>query len=418
MKSYIIEGGNKLEGEVNVSGSKNASLPIIASTILNSSITKLYNVPDIRDTRITLKILRLLGCKIKINSGKIEINSKNMHGKEIPEELMREMRSTVVLAGAILGRFKQVSFSYPGGCDIGSRPIDLHLNAFKKLGIQIEEECGFIKCKCDKIIGNDINLDFPSVGATENIILASVLAEGITTITNAAMEPEIVDLVNCLNKMGAKIEGAGTNEIKIMGVKKLKSIGYKIMPDRIEAGTLLCMGAVTGGKIKLNNVCAEHIVPVIHKLQETGCIIKLEKNTIELEAPKKIKQIEIKTMPYPGFPTDLQPIFGAMLTTAKGTSIIVENIFENRYKYMNELKRMGAKITIEGKTAVIKGVKKLSCANVESADLRGGAALVLAALTTKGKCRISNIEYILRGYENLDKKLTKLGASIILEEGE
>ena len=418
MKSYIIEGGKKLEGEVKISGSKNASLPIIASCILNSNITKLYNVPSIRDTQITLKILRLLGCRIKKNSGKIEINSKNMTKKEIPEELMREMRSTVILAGAILGRFKEVTFSYPGGCDIGSRPIDLHLNAFRKLGIQIEEESGFIHCKCDKIVGNDINLDFPSVGATENIILASVYVEGTTTITNAAMEPEIVDLANCLNKMGAKIEGAGTNEIKITGVKKLKSISYRIMPDRIEAGTFLCMVAVTGGNIKLLNVCAEHLVPVIHKLQEAGSEITILKDSILIKAPKRLKPVEIKTMPYPGFPTDLQPIFGAMLTTAKGTSVIVENIFENRYKYMNELKRMGANITIEGKTAVIKGVKKLSSTNVQSADLRGGAALVLAALGAKGRSKINNIEYILRGYERLDEKLTKLGASILLEEGE
>lgn len=418
MKSYIIEGGKKLEGEVKISGSKNASLPIIASCILNDNITKLYNVPNIRDTQITLKILRLLGCKIKKNSGKIEINSKNMTEKEIPEELMREMRSTVILAGAILGRFKEVTFSYPGGCDIGSRPIDLHLSSFRKLGIQIEEESGFIHCTCDRIIGNDINLDFPSVGATENIILASVYAEGITTITNAAMEPEIVDLANCLNKMGAKVEGAGTNEIKITGVKKLKSISYGIMPDRIEAGTLLCMAAATGGNIKLLNVCSEHLVPVIHKLQEAGSNITILKNNITIKAPRRLKPIEIKTMPYPGFPTDLQQVFGAMLTTAKGTSVIVENIFENRYKYMTELKRMGAKVTIEGKTSIIKGVKKLSCASVQSPDLRGGAALVLAALTTKGESKISHIEYILRGYEKLDEKLIKLGASIVLEEGE
>ncbi len=418
MKSYIIEGGKKLEGDVKVSGSKNASLPIIASCILNGDTTKLYNVPNIRDTQITLKILRLLGCKIKKNSGKIEINSKNMTGKDIPEELMREMRSTVILAGAILGRFKEVTFSYPGGCDIGSRPIDLHLSSFKKLGIQIEEESGFIHCTCDKIIGNDINLDFPSVGATENIILASVYAEGNTTITNAAMEPEIVDLANCLNKMGAKVEGAGTNEIKITGVKKLKSISYGIMPDRIEAGTLLCMTAATGGNVKLLNVCSEHLVPVIHKLQEAGCNITISKNDIIIKAPRRLKPVEIKTMPYPGFPTDLQQVFGAMLTIAKGTSVIVENIFENRYKYMTELKRMGAKVTIEGKTAVIKGVKKLSCASVQSPDLRGGAALVLAGLTAKGKTKISHIEYILRGYEKLEEKLTKLGASIVLEEGE
>lgn len=250
MKSYIIEGGKKLEGEVKISGSKNASLPIIASTILSANTIKLYNVPDIRDTRITLNILKLLGCKIRRNSGKIEVNSKNMNEIEIPENLMHEMRSTVILAGAILGRFKKVSFSYPGGCDIGARPIDLHLSSFKKLGVEISEEAGFIHCKCDKIVGNDINLDFPSVGATENIILASVFAEGTTKIINAAMEPEIVDLANCLNKMGAKIVGAGTNEIKITGVKNLKSISYSIMPDRIEAGSFLCMACVTRWKNK------------------------------------------------------------------------------------------------------------------------------------------------------------------------
>lgn len=416
MKSYIIEGGRKLEGEVRISGSKNASLPIIASTILNSDITKLYNVPNIHDTQITLKILRLLGCKVKKNNGKIEINSKNMKEKAIPEELMREMRSTVVLAGAILGRFKEVTFSYPGGCDIGARPIDLHLKAFKKLGVQIEENSGFIHCKTDKIIAADINLDFPSVGATENIILAAVYADGITTITNAAMEPEIEDLAKCLNKMGAKIEGAGTNNIRITGVKKLKSISYSIMPDRIEAGTILCAGAITGGNVKLLNVCADNLMPVIDKLQEAGCNIEIEKNTILLKAPKRLKPIQIKTMPYPGFPTDLQPIFGGMLTIAKGTSIIVENIFENRYKYMTELKRMGAKITIEGKMAVIKGVRKLSGASVDSTDLRGGAALVLASLAAKGKSKVNCIEYILRGYENLDKKLNQLGANIRVEE--
>lgn len=418
MKSYVVEGGNKLNGEVKISGSKNASLPIIAATILNSNFSKLYNVPNIKDTRITLEILKLLGCTVKKKGGKIEVNSKKMTGKEIPEELMREMRSTVILAGAILGRFKEVTFSYPGGCDIGTRPIDLHINAFRKLGIQIEETSGVIRCSCERIIGNDINLDFPSVGATENIILAAICAEGITTITNAAMEPEIIDLAEFLNKMGAKIEGAGTNEIKITGVKKLNSVSYKIMPDRIEAGTFLCMGAATGGKVKITDVYPEYLVPIVEKLKEAGCKIQVDKTSIELEAPKKLKPLEIKTMPYPGFPTDLQSVFGAMLVNAKGTSIIVENIFENRYKYMGELKRMGAKITIEGKTAVIKGTKKLCAANVTSADLRGGAALVLASLCAKGTSKINNIEYIFRGYENLDEKLTKLGACIKLEEGE
>ncbi len=356
--------------------------------------------------------MKILGCKIRSNSGKIEINSKNITKTEIPENLMRQMRSTVILAGAILGRFKKVTFSYPGGCEIGARPIDLHLAAFKKMGIQIEENSGFIKCSCDKITAADINLDFPSVGATENIILAAVLAEGTTVINNAAMEPEIVDLANCLNRMGAKVQGAGTNVIKITGVKKLKGAGYKIMPDRIEAGTFLCAAAITGSKIKVNNVVPEHIVPVIHKLQEAGCRFLIEKNCIEIEAPKKLKSIEIKTMPYPGFPTDLQQIFGSMLTVAKGTSIIVENIFENRFKYISELTRMGAKITQEGKTAIIVGKRKLTGATVQGNDLRGGAGLIIAGLAAKGKTKVENIQYVLRGYENLDEKLNLLGANI------
>ena len=414
MSSYIIDGGNRLEGEVNISGSKNASLPIIAASILNSNITKLYNVPNIHDTQITLEILKILGCKVTKKSDKIIIDSRKMNKTEIPEELMRQMRSSVVLAGAIVGRFKNTKISYPGGCDIGSRPIDLHLSGFKRLGIEVEEESGYIKCKCEKIIGNTVQLDFPSVGATENIMLASVLAEGETIIANAAMEPEIVDLQNMLNKMGAKIEGAGTNIIKITGVKNLKEVSYTIMPDRIEAGTFLCAGAITAGKIKINNVNPSHLAPILHKLEECGCKIETQKNSIKLEAPKKLKAVDIKTMPYPGFPTDMQSIFATMLAVSKGTSMIVENIFENRYKYTNELKRMGAKITVEGKTAVIKGIRRFSGANVNSTDLRGGAALVIAGLAAKGKTTVNNIEYILRGYEKLDKKLSLLGAKIAL----
>jgi len=416
MLNYIVEGGKKLEGSVSISGSKNASLPIIAATILSSKTSKLYHVPNIHDTQITLKILKLLGCKVKKERDKIEIDTKRMNKTEIPEDLMRQMRSTVIMAGAIIGRFKEATFSYPGGCEIGSRPIDLHLAAFKKLGINIEEKGGFIHCKCDKIIGTEIDLDFPSVGATENIILATVLSEGTTTITNAAMEPEIEDLAKFLNKMGAKIEGAGTNIIKITGVKQLKQVSYKIMPDRIETGTYLCMAAITGGKIKVLNAEPDHITPILHKLQECGCKIETTEKTIELEAPKRLKAVDIKTMPYPGFPTDMQSIFGAMLTQSKGTSVIIENIFENRYKYTSELKKMGAKIQIEGKIAVIKGVKKLNASKVEACDLRGGAALVLAALASKGTTYISNIEYIQRGYDNLEEKLQSLGANIKLKD--
>ena len=415
MPNYIIEGGKKLNGTIPVSGSKNASLPIIAGAILSGKTTKLYHVPNIHDTQITLKILEHLGCKVKKNHDKIEINTKNMKDTKIPEELMNQMRSTVIMAGAILGRFKSATFSYPGGCEIGARPIDLHLSAFKKLGINIEEKGGFIQCICDKIVGTNIDLDFPSVGATENIILATVLAEGATTITNAAKEPEIEDLAKFLNKMGAKIEGAGTNNIVITGVKELKEVSYKVMPDRIEAGTYLCMVAATGGKINLLETEPKHITPILHKLQECGCKIETGNHFIKLEAPKKLKAIDIKTMPYPGFPTDMQSVFGAMLSISRGTSIIIENIFESRYKYCTELVKMGAKIQIEGKMAVIKGVRKLCASKVKANDLRGGAALVLAGLVAKGNTKVEKIEYILRGYEGLDEKLKKLGANIKVE---
>ena len=292
------------------------------------------------------------------------------------------------------------------------------MKAFRNLGVNIEEEAGYINCSCDKIKSSEISLDFPSVGATENAMIASVLADGKTIITNAAMEPEIIDLQNFLNKMGAKISGAGTNVVTIEGVHNLKDISYKIMPDRIEAGTFLCAAAITGGNITIKNVIPENLTPVLHKLEECGCKLNVKKDEIAIDSPKKLKAIDIKTMPYPGFPTDMQSVFASMITIAKGTSIVIENIFENRYKYTNELKRMGAKITIEGKTAIIKGVRRLSKANVKATDLRGGASLVIAALNAKGKTKIEDIEYVLRGYEDFDKKLKNIGAKIKLEEGE
>lgn len=412
MSSYIIEGGHKLEGTVKISGSKNASLPILAATVLNVGKTTLYNVPNIQDTQMMFKILETLGGKVEKKNNKIIIDTSKINKFEIPEELMHKMRSSVILAGALLGRYKKAIFSYPGGCDIGSRPIDLHLRSFEKLGINVVQNYGNIICDAEKIKGEKIDLDFPSVGATENAILASVLAEGTTTITNSAREPEIIDLQNFLNKMGAKIIGAGTNEIQITGVKKLKDISYNIMPDRIETGTFLCLAVATKGNLILENTNAEHITPVITKLQEAECKIEIEKNKIKINSNKKIKALDIKTMPYPGFPTDMQSVFSAMLTTAKGTSIIVENIFENRFKYTQELNKMGAKITVEGKSAIIRGVRKIYGANVKATDLRGGAALVLAGLSAKGITKVENIEYILRGYENFDKKLRNINANI------
>ena len=412
MSEYIIEGGKKAEGEVIISGSKNASLPIIAATILNKGKTILYNVPKIHDTQMMFEILKKLGGKVSIKNNKVVIDTSDIKKYEIPEDLMRQMRSSVIIVGALVGKYKEATFSYPGGCDIGTRPIDLHLKAFEKLGININKNYGNITCTCDKILGEKIDLEFPSVGATENAILASCLAEGRTIITNAAREPEIIDLQNFLNKMGAKIKGAGSSQIEIEGVKKLKDISYNIMPDRIEAGTFLCMAAITNGNMILKNVNSEHIVPVIDKLQEAGCKLKVQKNEIEIKGAKRLKAVDIKTTPYPGFPTDMQSVFATTLTTAKGTSMIIENIFENRYKYTQELIRMGAKITVEGKTAVIKGVRKLYGATVKATDLRGGAAVVLAGIAARGITTVENIEYILRGYEKFDEKIRNLGINI------
>ena len=412
MSKFIIQGGKKLEGEVKISGSKNAALPIIAATVLNGGKTTLYNIPDIQDVQTMFEIIKDIGGNVTKKKNKVIIDTSKIHTYEIPDHLMRKMRSSVILAGALIGKYHKARFSCPGGCDIGARPIDLHLKGFEKLGINIKEEFGEIVCSTEKILGTQIHLDFPSVGATENIILASCLGDGTTIITNAAREPEIEDLAKYLNKMGAQIKGVGTDKVEIIGVSKLAEISYNIMPDRIEAGTYLVAGAITGGKVKIINVCPEHIEPILHKLEEANCKLEIGKNTILIEAPKRIKAVDVKTMPYPGFPTDMQSIFGALLTTAKGTSVITENIFESRYKYVQELNRMGAKINVEGRTAIIKGTKKIQGANVVATDLRGGAALILEALAAKGITEIDNIYYVLRGYEKIEEKLKKLGAKI------
>ena len=416
MSKFIIQGGKKLEGEIKISGSKNAALPIIAATVLNAGTTTLYNVPDIQDVNTMFEILKKIGATIKRKNNKIIINTNKVHTYEIPDDLMRQMRSSVILAGALIGKYHKAKFSCPGGCDIGSRPIDLHLKGFEKLGVDIKEEYGEIYCNTEKIVGTQIHLDLPSVGATENIILASCLGEGTTVITNAAREPEIEDMIKYLNKMGAKINGAGTDKVEIIGVKRLAEVSYNIMPDRIEAGTYLVAGAITSGDIKLLNVNSFHIESILNKLEETNCKLNINKDEIEIIAPRRVKSVDIKTMPYPGFPTDMQSIFGALLITAKGTSVITENIFESRYKYAQELIRMGAKINVEGRTAIIKGTKKIQGTNVVATDLRGGAALIMAGLYAKGITQIDNIHYILRGYEKIDEKLKKLGAKIHVEK--
>ena len=412
MSEYIIKGGKKIAGEIAISGSKNAALPIIAASILNAGKTTLYNVPQIHDTKMMFEILKKLGGKVTKKQNKVIIDTEKINKYEIPEDLMREMRSSVIFVGALIGRHREATFSYPGGCDIGTRPIDLHLKAFEKLGININKNYGNIACSCDKITGEKINLDFPSVGATENAMLLATLAEGKTEISNAAREPEIIDLQNFLNRMGAKIRGAGSSQIIIEGVKMLKDVSYNIMPDRIEAGTFLTLAGMSNSNFLVKNVEALHLLPVIDKLEEADCKLKIGKNEIEIQGPKKIKAVDIKTMPYPGFPTDMQSIFLTLLTIAKGTSMVVENIFENRYKYTQELIRMGAKIKIEGNTAIVKGVKRLYGAKVKATDLRGGAALVLAGTIAKGKTNIQNIQYIKRGYEKLEQKLKKIGVDI------
>ena len=413
MGCYRIKGGAKLEGEVAISGSKNSSLPIIAACILNGGVTQLYNVPDIKDTNGMFEILKDLGCVIKKKGKKVIIDSSNINKFQINEDLMRKMRSSVIIVGSLMARFGEAVFSYPGGCEIGSRPIDLHIGGFKKLGINIDESTGYIVCKCDKIVPAEIHLDFPSVGATENLILASVFADGETVIFNAAAEPEIIDLQNFLNKMGARVSGAGSNVVKVAGVKRLKEISYNVMPDRIEAGTFLAYGAMTGGNVELLHVNCEHIVPVISKLEEAGCKIFKEKDRIILNAPKRLRAVNIQTLPYPGFPTDMQSVFLAMLSVARGTSVVTENIFENRFRCVPELVRMGAKISVSGSNAVIHGIRRLVGQSVSCYDLRGGAALVGAALRARGVTSIDNVELIERGYENLEFKLKGLNVDFV-----
>lgn len=412
MSKYVINGGNKLEGSVDISGSKNSALPIIAACILNGGKTNLYNVPNINDTEGMLEILKDLGCNIKKKGKKICIDSSKINKYDIDSKLMNKMRSSVIIVGAILARFKKASFSYPGGCEIGARPIDLHIKGFRKMGINIDESTGYIVGKCDKIKPTEIQLDFPSVGATENLILVSVFTDGETVIRNVAMEPEIEDLQNFLNKMGAKVSGAGSNVIRIIGVKKLKEISYTIMPDRIETGTFLTYAAMSGGNVEVCKCNTEHIIPILTKLEESGCRIYNEKNRLALIAPKRLKAIDFQTLPYPGFPTDMQSVFLSMLTVAKGTSTVTENIFENRFKCVSELSKMGAKISVLGSSCVIKGVKRLHGTIVKAADLRGGAALIGAGIKARGTTVIENGDFIERGYDNIEFKLKNLNIDI------
>lgn len=413
MGKYYICGGKKLQGETTVDGAKNAVLPILAATVLNASVNCIHNCPMILDSKIMVEILTAVGCKVICDGNTIHVDSSYANSYEVPEKQVKEMRSSIIFLGSMIGRFKKAIITYPGGCELGPRPIDLHLKALKQMGISINEANGFIVCEAKEILGTNINLDFPSVGATENIMLAAVLAKGRTVINNAAKEPEIVDLQNFLIAMGAKVYGAGTDKIFIDGVEKLHEVEYSVMPDRIVAGTLLVAGAITKGEIVVNDVNPSHIYSILSKLRECGCIIVEEPNSIYLKAPNILNSVDfIRTHPYPGFPTDMQPQFMTLLTLAKGTSIIIETVFESRYKHVSELMRMGANISLDGRTAIIKGVDHLRSANVSAMDLRGGAALILAGLAASGQTIVDNSKHIERGYESIHSQLVSLGANI------
>lgn len=413
MSKYIIEGGKRLIGEVPVIGAKNSVLPILAATVINNNTSTIFNTPNLRDVEIMEQILLSIGCKVNRSDNVIFVDSRDISGVRIPEELVREMRSSIILMGAMLSRCGEVEISYPGGCEIGPRPIDLHLKALRDLGAIIEESHGFLYCKADKLKGCDIQLDYPSVGATENIMLAAVKAEGTTIIRNAAREPEIIDLQNFLKGIGAKIHGAGTSVIRIDGVDSFTSVEHTIIPDRIVAGTFMVASAITGGEVVLKNIEVEHIQSIIAKLKETGCMIYNNCTTLKIIGPKRPNAIEtVQTLPYPGFPTDMQAQIIALLSIANGTSIVTETIFENRFKHVDELIRMGANIKTVGKVAIIKGSKELTGAKVTSKDLRGGAALVLAALAAKGTSIIEDTFHIERGYDGLENSLMGLNADI------
>ena len=413
MEKLIIEGGKRLVGEALVSGAKNSVLPILAATVINGKNSTILNTPDLRDVGIMQQILLSVGCKINKMDNMIHVDSRSLNKVRIPEDLVREMRSSIVLLGAMLTRCGEVEISYPGGCEIGPRPIDLHLKGLRELGANIEELHGFLYCKAKNLKGCEIQLDYPSVGATENIMMAAVKAKGTTIIRNAAREPEIIDLQNYLNTIGAKVYGSGTSVIRVEGVDKLDSADHTIIPDRIVAGTYMVASAITGGEVVLKNIEVEHIQSIIAKLREAGCMVYNNCTTLKIIGPRTPNAIEIvQTLPYPGFPTDMQAQMMALLTIGNGTSIIKETIFENRFKHVEELIRMGANIQTVGKAAIIKGVNNLTGAKVSAKDLRGGASLVLSALSAKGTTEIDNIYHIDRGYDSLEKVLETLGADI------
>ncbi len=414
MPGITVVGGKKLNGTVSLHGAKNSVLPILAGTALCDGISTIHNCPNLSDVDAAIKILRHLGATVTKDGHTVTVDSKRLVRWDIPDELMREMRSSIFFLGAIAARMGKARLSSPGGCELGPRPIDLHLSALSDMGLEIDESHGLLDCICEKgFCGCDITLSFPSVGATENIILAAVTAKGVTHIYNAAREPEISDLADFLNSAGALIHGAGSDVIEIVGVKGLHGTRHTVIPDRIEAATYLSAAAITGGRITLQDAIPAHLTPIMAVLKNAGCQLEVNHRKVSITAPVRLNRVPvIRTMPYPGFPTDAGSPIMAMLTVAEGSSMLVENIFENRFNVASELVRMGARIYTNGRVAVVEGIRSLSGAPVECTDLRGGAALVIAALAANGTTEIGKIGHIDRGYENLTENLASLGAVI------
>lgn len=414
VERLFINGGNVLSGSINVQGAKNSVLPVLAAAALCKGESVIHNCPDLADVNSTIRILRYLGCTVKRESDTLIINSNGIDRYDIPSTLMREMRSSIIFLGAMLSRTGRAMLTFPGGCELGPRPIDLHLKALKQMGAQICEHHGILDCSTPKgLHGAKISLSFPSVGATENIMLAAVCAKGTTVITNAAREPEICDLADFLNSCGAKITGFGDGVIEVDGVESLCGCRHAIIPDRIAATTYMSAVAATGGELVLKNIIPSHLSGITPIFEESGCDISFSGSDLILHAPDKLRSVKlIRTMPYPGFPTDAQAPVMAMLCLAEGTSIFVENIFESRYKHVGELIRLGASIKVEGRVAIVEGVRHLSGAAVEAMDLRGAAALVVAGLAADGTTEICGLRHIERGYEDIEICLAQLGASI------
>lgn len=415
MEKLIVKGGNRLVGAVKTSGAKNAVLPIIAASILGTTPSHLDEVPMLEDVHTISEVLKCLGLAVECSPEKnvLDIDSTEITSYEAPYELVRTMRASFLVMGPLLARIGKARISMPGGCAIGARPIDIHLKGFEALGVKIEQGHGYIEASAPEgLKGTSIYFDFPSVGATENIMMAASLAEGTTVLENAAEEPEIVDLANYLNKMGAKIRGAGTDTIRIEGVDKLHGADYTIIPDRIEAGTYMIAAAMTGGDIVVENVLPEHQKPLIAKLREAGAVVEEDIDKVRVIGKNPLKAVSIKTLPYPGFPTDMQAQMMAMMVIAEGRSKVTETVFENRFMHVVELNRMGAQISTEGRSAVIDGPCKLTGCDVRATDLRAGAAMILAGLVAEGTTRIGDLHHIDRGYENIVAKLKNLGADI------